>query len=459
MKGSKGRSMKHTHFIHCEDQRSQEHKKIVRDRLEGNTNNSFRTREIPIKRLFNVGHFTNASEDVSKFSKGKNFSAGMNVMDYDLPELVVFIQEDHEQFVKDSCIGRGVPPEDKCLSEDCALDHDIMSCHFESNMNRRSDSNLGTMEAFSINSNRPEYGSKHLSLKDAMEFYDSRALVIDVEGDSGYKILTDHPTKKTTPETLREALTKEAYVSRSLKNWQINSFLGTVGSRVEFPCCADCVQVADTIMCRSAISNSQSPTGLGKRQENDPPETCSCAVGPQSSGPTSYAAPATSSASHHSNDSISSTHSFAFPILPEEWNGSPVRMLEADKSQIRKDLWQKKRLMFKFELEFSVSLKTYKTRSFGSNNNAFGCQICELGKIKVGRSSPITVPSPHLHPHPVPKLATTFHAQTQHNTPLIHHIHVLSPMPFAYVSHSPFRPSSLTPRGVIILDRFHSKYA
>ncbi|RDX81394.1 hypothetical protein CR513_37937, partial [Mucuna pruriens] len=343
MKNSRGYSMKHAHLFHHEDQRNQEHKKIVRDRLEGNSR--FRTREIPIQRLFNVGHLANASGDLSRFSKGKNFSSGMNVMDYDIPELVVFIQEDHQQFVKDICVDRGVSPEGKCQSEDCALDHNTVSSHFEPDMNGRRDSNLRTMEAMLINSNRPEYASKPLSLKDAMEFYDCRGLVMDGEVNSGYKISTDHPTKKTTPETLREALTKEAEFSRSFKNWQINSFLGTIGSKVEFPSCADCVQVTDTIICRPEMGNSHSPSGSGKRQENDPQETCSCAVGPLP-GSTSYVAPATtsSSASHHSNDSISSTHSFAFPILPEEWNGSPVRMLEADKSQLRKDRWQKIRI-------------------------------------------------------------------------------------------------------------------
>ena len=196
--------MKHAHLFHCEDQRSQEHKKIVRDRLEGNSNNTFRTREIPIKRLFNVGHFTNASGDLSRYSKGKNFSAGINVMDYDIPELVVFIQEEHQQFVKDTCIGKGVSPEGKCMSEDCAVNHDPMSCHFENDLNTRRDSNLRTMEAMSINSNGPEYASKPLTLKDAMEFYDSRGLVMDGEEDSGYNISIDHLTKKTIPETIRE---------------------------------------------------------------------------------------------------------------------------------------------------------------------------------------------------------------------------------------------------------------
>ncbi|KAK7328464.1 hypothetical protein VNO77_22571 [Canavalia gladiata] len=332
MRNSKGRSMKHSQLFHYQDQRSEGHKKIVRDRAE--SNNSFMTREIPIQRLFNVGHFANGSGDLSRFSKGKNFSSGINVMDYDIPELVVFIQEDHQQFVKDICIDKRVSPEGKCVSQGWEL--------FEPN---RRDSNLRTMEAMSINSNGSGHcASKHLSLKDAMELYDGRSLMMhgEVGLDSGYKVSSDHPLKKTTPDTLREVLRKEAEFSPSFKNWQINSYLGTVGSRVEFPHCAGCLQVTDTSMSRPEMGNSKSLTESSKRQLDFPQEICSCSVNPLS-GSTSYAAPGTtsSSASHHSNDSISSTHSFAFPILPVEWNGSPVRMLEADKSQLRKHRWQK----------------------------------------------------------------------------------------------------------------------
>ncbi|KAI4335869.1 hypothetical protein L6164_014472 [Bauhinia variegata] len=42
-----------------------------------------------------------------------------------------------------------------------------------------------------------------------------------------------------------------------------------------------------------------------------------------------------------SNDSESSAHSFAFPTLPVEWSGSPVRMAEPDRRQSRKDEWWK----------------------------------------------------------------------------------------------------------------------
>nr|XP_043610747.1 uncharacterized protein LOC122582421 [Erigeron canadensis] len=40
--------------------------------------------------------------------------------------------------------------------------------------------------------------------------------------------------------------------------------------------------------------------------------------------------------SHRSDSSTTSTRSFAFPILPNEWNSSPVRMAKADRRRLRK---------------------------------------------------------------------------------------------------------------------------
>ena len=113
---------------------------------------------------------------------------------------------------------------------------------------------------------------------------------------------------------------KDAEFSRSFKNWQLNSYLGTTDSRVEFPhcACAYCAQFTNTTSMSGPeiLGNSQSIIGSGKRQVDYPEEFYSCASGPLS-GPISYTGPAatSSSTSHHqSNDSISSTHSFAFPM-------------------------------------------------------------------------------------------------------------------------------------------------
>lgn len=167
--------MKQGHLFQCEDQRNQDHKKTVKEKQKSN---SFVIREVPIRRLFNVEHHSNASDDLSRFTKGKNFSAGMNVMDYDIPELVVFIQEDHhQQFVKDVCINRGVSLEGN-----------------------------GIRESMSMNSNGSECASLNTTLMDAMKMHDFRNFRMKgkIEHDLGDKISIDHITKKTTSETLRE---------------------------------------------------------------------------------------------------------------------------------------------------------------------------------------------------------------------------------------------------------------
>jgi hypothetical protein len=51
---------------------------------------------------------TNASGDLSDLIKGKCFPTSMNATDYDIPELLVFIQEDQQQYVKYICIEKEV---------------------------------------------------------------------------------------------------------------------------------------------------------------------------------------------------------------------------------------------------------------------------------------------------------------------------------------------------------------
>lgn len=194
--------MKLAHLLGCEDHRSQDQKKIVQERLEGNR---FVIREVPIHRLFNEGQCANNGYgELSGFSKGKNFSAGMNVMDYDMPELVVFIQEDPQQFVKDICIDRVVSPEDRSLSDDCDLDHNAI-CFIDPNIKTSTDSNLGTIETMSTISKGSECIFQHPSIMDAMKKYDCGNLMMEGElgHDSGGQFSTDHHTKRTS-QTLRE---------------------------------------------------------------------------------------------------------------------------------------------------------------------------------------------------------------------------------------------------------------
>ncbi|XP_076953601.1 uncharacterized protein LOC143627724 [Bidens hawaiensis] len=56
------------------------------------------------------------------------------------------------------------------------------------------------------------------------------------------------------------------------------------------------------------------------------------------SGLVTYSGPITAygNISHRSDESNASVRSFAFPILPNEWNSSPIRMAKADPKQSRK---------------------------------------------------------------------------------------------------------------------------
>ncbi|MCO5614819.1 hypothetical protein L7F22_069103 [Adiantum nelumboides] len=63
--------------------------------------------------------------------------------------------------------------------------------------------------------------------------------------------------------------------------------------------------------------------------------------GPMScSGISSYG-PQSGSVSHRSDSSTASTHSFAFPILPYEWNSSPVKMAQPDKRFLQRP-WKRR---------------------------------------------------------------------------------------------------------------------
>ncbi|XP_058751164.1 uncharacterized protein LOC131624225 [Vicia villosa] len=330
MWSSKVGSKKHSHSFRCEDQICPNHKKKLHDRPKNNHN--FSIREVPIQKVFNVEHCTNnASRDFSDFAEGKSYSpTGMNGADYDTPELVVFIQEDrHQQYTKDICIDRQIMPERKC----------------DMNRNRTSDLNLGIMETMSNNSLRTNCASQHPSFKEAMRVHGFRNLMkSEMELSLGDRITFDHHlTKKATSETLREAFKRERNLTRSFENWQGNSILGSSGSCVEFPHCRNCLQVNDRNMYRPDMNYLQSLTTISEQRKVDYSREISNNALESQSGSTPCICHAKNSSivSHQSNDSIGSANSFSFPILPVEWVGSPVKMMEADKSQSRKHQWRK----------------------------------------------------------------------------------------------------------------------
>ncbi|KAK1374498.1 hypothetical protein POM88_030691 [Heracleum sosnowskyi] len=85
----------------------------------------------------------------------------------------------------------------------------------------------------------------------------------------------------------------------------------------------------DGISGRSLVINNQIKRGEG--------ESSFSVAGPLSDVvPYSGNIPFSGSISLRSDSSTTSTRSFAFPVLPNEWNSSPVRMAKADRRHLRK---------------------------------------------------------------------------------------------------------------------------
>ncbi|KAI4344002.1 hypothetical protein L6164_011280 [Bauhinia variegata] len=305
--------MKHKYLISCEDLASQDHKQVTEDNtLKGNI--SFVTREVPIHGKHNVEQCGNACSNLSGFSKGNKICCGKGVMDYDIPELVVFIQEENPQFVKDICIDKGVTTQGKCLRKDCDSYHSRKPWLVNyGDGDSESTAKTMEMETESSNSNGSECVSPHHCIKDV-----TKGLTMEdeteIDSEDNDSDETECSTKNRTYVTLEEIFRKGTDCSRSFNSWQSESVITANGSRMEFPQSAYCQQIPETVSMSMHDSQSLASSGTETKSRGR---------------------------SRHSNDSGSSTHSFAFPILPVEWSGSPVRMAEADRGQSRKQEWRK----------------------------------------------------------------------------------------------------------------------
>lgn len=66
--------------------------------------------------------------DSERTGTRKRYHTRNRAMEYELPELVVFLQESSYHFVKEICIDKEMPSEAKCFVENCDLDHNTISC-------------------------------------------------------------------------------------------------------------------------------------------------------------------------------------------------------------------------------------------------------------------------------------------------------------------------------------------
>lgn len=124
-------------------------------------------------------------------------------VDYELPELVVFLQESSYHFVKDICIDKEMPCKGKCLVENCELDHDTISCILESDSDRKSELIEQTMTTLSSISKGSKPTGEDDYGKNGAKQHDSTKLVAEgLDSSERGGISIDQSTKEVVPESL-----------------------------------------------------------------------------------------------------------------------------------------------------------------------------------------------------------------------------------------------------------------
>ncbi|XP_038879932.1 uncharacterized protein LOC120071641 [Benincasa hispida] len=269
----------------------------------------------------------------------------------ELPELVVFLQETNYEFVKDICIDESATSRGKWFEENCDTENGYV--HRMLNRDTLESDDESTEESEDLESSISSTEStqtldeKQKAHSDALDEIPSEVpphkksvpkLFLDrkVTGRKGAagstnsiaisltKILDEnkHKGKGVTRSNIEHGSIRNSGLSQS-SNW-------TAG-------CGRCCDCGSTSMTEDYTQENErglysSHCGFVYQREDG-----SSAVDPTRPSLTSYLG----SASLRSNGSTNSSHSFAFPILPTEWNGSPERMVKADPLQTRRrQLWR-----------------------------------------------------------------------------------------------------------------------
>ncbi|KAK9278904.1 hypothetical protein L1049_028485 [Liquidambar formosana] len=357
----------------------------------------FTVREDSMERRERMTKYTTSRSESEGGEERIFFYTDGNVMDSELPELVTFLQKSNYQVVKDIGIDRGVSSQEKCLIENCELDHNIISCLLNSDVDGSNEStneavpsiSNGSKSSIELDYNKyvsKQCGSKNL-MKEREEDIDVRDgstekykphLVMGVD-TIRYDTYLSNPNGHRCEQKFDQVPCKEEVLEKSmvfspseviennvhpfvdsskseLKSGSIihelDSSIVTISSREEEgPQNADCkppLEIKDMPKLED-MSESPAISSESSVMQHGYAESSISAVG-SLSGPIAYSGRSYSgSISLRSNSSTTSIQSFAFPILSTEWNGSPVKMEKADPRQLRKHRrWRKCFLCCKF---------------------------------------------------------------------------------------------------------------
>ncbi|XWS37240.1 hypothetical protein CRYUN_Cryun19dG0026400 [Craigia yunnanensis] len=296
-----------------------------------------------------------ASPSEAERSKEENkvHNASETFLASDVPELVVFIQESDCQSVKDIFIDREVPSQS-------GLNYKDISSKFQQDVDTNSEEPRKTPRILSSISNEIEQDFQNYVRKQHALDY----LIKDGEEDSKGRDnhLRDKSTEKMIPgmqhakefqiedsvslnhmePSAAEPIDENSHLSGVSSSeaesgstiYFSDSSLTTMCSLKEFLEGPECQQTHKTesfSWTKDRISRSLTGPSQSFVNQLGHGYCGSFAVSPLS-GPI----PCSGSISLRSTSSTASNHSFAFPVLPSEWNGSPVRMVEADQREPRK---------------------------------------------------------------------------------------------------------------------------
>ncbi|XVE56761.1 hypothetical protein DITRI_Ditri04bG0036700 [Diplodiscus trichospermus] len=260
------------------------------------------------------------------------------------PELVVFLQESDYQSIKDIFIDREVPSRSRLKYKD-------ISSKIQQDMDGHSNEPGKTLKIMSSISNEIEqdfqsYARKQHALenliKDGEEDSDGRdddhlldmsaeKMIRGMQHIKQFKV-GDSISLNPTEPSATEPIDDNSHLSEVSSNSEAES-----GSTIQiYDSCSTTMSSHEECLEGSASQKPDKTESLSRASQSSVNELgygdCGSFAVSLLSGPT----PCSGSISLQSTSSATSSHSFAFPILPSEWNGSPVRMVEADQRQQRK---------------------------------------------------------------------------------------------------------------------------
>ncbi|CAN6717622.1 unnamed protein product [Malus baccata var. baccata] len=245
-------------------------------------------------------------------------------VDYDLPELVAFLQgSSNYQFFKDIGIDKEVRCEDKCFVEHCESYHSSFSCIPDPDPYSEGESIRESLDSESSTSTDENDGKKDdLSNDHSIKKIISKKVILVRQGTSNAALAANSMGRSITKAIGDNSRTSNASLKGDLEN--------TSGAKFHAPETENLLR-HDSLKDRMSDSLAESC----QRHQHCRGESSSSAS-ELPSGSFSYLGgiPGLGSISHRSSSSTTSSESFAFPILSSEWNGSPARMGSADERQL-----------------------------------------------------------------------------------------------------------------------------